>query len=207
MKALVLLSGGMDSCVALWWAKSRGWKVEALTIDFHRRGKREAAAARGVARRAGVKLHTVRMEFVRDEEDLSSAELRNLGSRVREGYIPARNLAFYGIAAHLGLRRGARRLVGGHTAEDGRDFGDASRAFFKHLSSALASSSPRKRPALRPVMPLITMTKPQVARLGARLGAPLGLTWSCYRDRRLPCDECPACRGRREAFKSAGLSN
>ena len=206
MKALVLLSGGMDSCVALWWAKSRGWKVEALTIDFHRRGRREAAAARAVARDAGVRLHTARMDFMRDEEDLSAEEIRNLGSRLPQGYIPARNLAFYGIAAHVGLRRGARRLVGGHTAEDVRNFGDASRAFFKDLSRALASSSPRKRPALRPVMPLIAMTKPQVARLGARLGAPLGLTWSCYRDRRLPCNECPACRGRQEAFKSAGVS-
>jgi 7-cyano-7-deazaguanine synthase len=206
MKALVLLSGGLDSCVALWWARAQGWEVEALSIDFFKRGRRERRAAREVARAAQVRLLTMRLPQVREGVDLIGEERRNLGGRAPDGFIPARNLAYYGLAAHIALRRGARRIVGGHTAEDGKTFPDASDRFFRQLAKLLASSAPPSRGAVLPVMPLIARTKPEVIRLGMRLGAPIHLTWSCYRDRAQPCATCAACRGRDEAFKSAGLS-
>lgn len=170
--ALVLLSGGIDSAVALWWARRR-YDVTALSFDGARRPRGEVRACMAVARRAGVPHLRVKLPFLRARED---------------GYTPGRNLAFHAAALSIAEQRGARAVVAGHNRSDAGHYEDARDSFFRRLRT-LSNG-------IRIVRPFAALTDGQVARLGARLGVPLEITWSCYRDGARPCGRCAACRDR-----------
>ena len=172
-RALVLLSGGIDSAVALWWARDR-YAVTALSFEGARRPRGEARACQAVARRARVPHLRVDLPFLEARSD---------------GYVPGRNLVYHSAAISIAERRGARAVVAGHNKSDAKHFADARPAFFRRLLS-LADG-------VRIVRPFASMTDGQVARLGVRLGVPLDITWSCYRDGPRPCGRCPACHDRR----------
>jgi 7-cyano-7-deazaguanine synthase len=173
MRALVLLSGGIDSAVALWWARER-YDVTAISFDGLRRPRGEVRACRAVARRARVKHVRVDLPFLEARAD---------------GYVPGRNLVYHAAAISIAERRGAKAVIAGHNKSDAKWFADARPAFFKRLLT-LADG-------VRIVRPFAAMTDAQVARLGAKLGVPLEITWSCYRDGASPCGKCAACRDRR----------
>lgn len=191
MRALVLLSGGLDSAVALWWSKREGHQTVALAYAYPGRPKEEARAARDLADHAGVRLDEVPLPFVVEPE----------GGRFAgapRGYIPGRNALFYAAAAHRAEVAGFDLIVGGHNADDARRFPDASPAYFARLGALLADGLwlPRDARAPRLVMPLAALTKREVAALGRELGAPLALSWSCYEDGEAPCGTCPSCTDR-----------
>jgi 7-cyano-7-deazaguanine synthase len=172
-RALVLLSGGIDSAVALWWARDR-YAVTALSFDGARRPRGEVRACRAIARRARVPYVRVDLPFLEPQAD---------------GYVPGRNLVYHSAAISIAERRGAKAVVAGHNRSDAKWFADARPGFFRRLLT-LADG-------VKIVRPFAAMTDAQVVRLGAKLGAPLDLTWSCYRDGAAPCRRCPACRDRR----------
>lgn len=188
MRALVLLSGGLDSAVALWWALREGHDVVALSFRYPGRPLREARAARDLAARAGVRLVEADVPFLREPE----------GGRFRDaprGYVPARNAVFYAAAAYHAEVLDRDAVVGGHNADDAARFPDASPAFFARLEALLGDGlwTPPGARAPRLVMPLSRLTKRQVVALGRELRAPLGLAWSCYEDGDAPCAACPSC--------------
>lgn len=191
MRWLVLLSGGLDSAVALWWALREGHDVVALSFRYPGRPARETRAARDLAQRAGVPLVEADVPFLREPEGGRFA----LAPR---GYVPARNAIFYASAAHQAEVLGCGAIVGGHNAEDAARFPDASAAFFARLESLLSDGlwSSDGAPGPRLVMPLAALTKLQVVALGRQLGVPLALAWSCYEDGEAPCGACPSCMER-----------
>jgi 7-cyano-7-deazaguanine synthase len=172
-RALVLLSGGIDSAVALWWARDR-YAVTALSFDGARRPRGEVRACRAIAKRARVPYVRVDLPFLEPQAD---------------GYVPGRNLVYHAAAISIAERRGAKAVVAGHNKSDAKWFADARPGFFRRLLT-LADG-------VKIVRPFAAMSDAQVARLGYKLGAPLELTWSCYRDGAAPCRRCPACRDRR----------
>jgi 7-cyano-7-deazaguanine synthase len=207
-KAVVLISGGIDSTVALWWAMSRGWQPIPLTFDYYARPEAEKAATRSILRKAGIRRFIeVPLRFVREVEDLGG-DVSGRG-RLRgapDGYIPARNMIFYSVAAYYAEVRDAEFIVGGHNLADPEEFPDSARDFFKQLNALLKIGlwSYKRGPA-KILTPLKDKSKRDVVRLGLRLGAPLDLTWSCHRDGRKPCGRCSSCVERNLAFSSAGL--
>lgn len=208
--ALVLLSGGVDSAVTLWWAKAQGWAVQPLTFDYFGRPKQEHAAIRGLVDAADVRpIRTVELPFLKEVDDLRPSGFDNaaLGASP-EGYIPARNLIFYGLAAYFAELDGTRYLVGGHNGADPESFPDASPKFFDHLNEVLRMSlwSYEQSP-VEIVLPLAGKTKEDVLRMGRRLGVPFELTWSCYWDQNVHCGTCVSCTERREAFKAIGVED
>ena len=204
-KAIVLVSGGIDSTVALWWVMDEGWEAIPLTIDYFARGKAEESAVRRVVKKAGIRrLIEIPLDSVKEIHDL--AKERRLPATIKrapEGYIPARNMMFYSIASHYAEIEGAEFIVGGHNKGDPEEFPDSSQSFFRRMNDSMKMGlwSYRRKP-VKILIPLRGKTKQEVIRLGFKLGAPLGLTWSCRFDRSKPCGKCSSCAERDEAFAS-----
>ena len=209
-KALVLLSGGIDSAVSLWWARAKGWDVRPLTFHYHRRPPQEIVATRNLLEASGIgSIREVDLPFLREVDDMRAGGLENptlLESP--EGYIPARNMVFYALAAYEAEPIGARWVIGGHNGSDPDSFPDASPKFFNFFNSMyrLGLWSYPSTP-MQILLPLSGKSKVDVVRLGLELKVPLGITWSCYWDRDRHCGKCASCIERNAAFRTLGVSD
>ncbi|HKZ89575.1 MAG TPA: 7-cyano-7-deazaguanine synthase [Thermoplasmata archaeon] len=209
-RAIVLLSGGVDSAVALAWAKERGWDVRPLTFDYFARPKKEAIAMEALAAHSHVgPVRHVDLPFLKEVDDLRKEGLENPTLlRAPESYVPARNLIFYGLAAHFAERDGARYIVGGHNGIDPKSFPDSSPKFFEFVNEVYRLGLwTYDRAPVKVVVPLSGMSKADVVRMGLERGVPFEATWSCYWDRETHCGTCPSCRERREAFAAVGVED
>jgi 7-cyano-7-deazaguanine synthase len=182
-KAIVLVSGGIDSAAALWWAKSR-FHPTALSFDGRNRPRGEVRACARLVRAAGVPHFRVPAPYLRSEPS---------------GYVPARNLVIHSIAISIAETLGAVAVVAGHNRSDARIFKDARPGFFRRLEQLNGGT--------RILLPFAGRTDAEVILEATRLGVPLDLTWSCYRDGRRPCGRCSACRGRIESFSFTGIED
>jgi 7-cyano-7-deazaguanine synthase len=180
-RAVILLSGGLDSAVLLEGARRRR-RLTALSFDIAGRPKGEARACVALARRARVPLRRVALPFLRPRAS---------------GYVPARNLVYHSIALSFAEEIGAKEVLAGHNGSDAKAFEDARPSFFRRLE--------RLNGGARILLPFAGLTDAGVLARGLKLGAPLSLTWSCYRDGARPCRRCAACRGRLESFRRIGI--
>ena len=152
-------------------------------------------------RAAGVEQRVVRLPDLREASDLDSGF-----PGLPPTYIPMRNAVFYSLAAGYAEELRADCIVGGHNKDDLKVFRDVSQAFFSSLEKAFwAGSGILSERRTRILRPLASKSKPEVIRLAASLGVPLGLTWSCHRDGAAHCWRCEGCRGRTSSFERAGL--
>lgn len=123
-------------------------------------------------------------------------------------YIPMKNAVFYSLAAAFAEEKGARRIIGGHNAEDKILFEDTSEEFFDSLEKTFSAASPRLREnGLEILRPLKDMGKAEVVALAKEVGVPLELTWSCHRAGTKHCWRCEGCERRAEAFEAAGFED
>lgn len=207
-RVVVLVSGGIDSAVALYWSVDQRWEVHPLTFDYPNRPLPERRATHELVERTGCgeRLEEVSLPFLEEVEDLR--EEGRLGSHLEaapDAYVPARNLIFYAVAANMGEVLGARQIVGGHNGTDPDTFPDASPAFFDTLNALLAQGLlTHEASPLEVTNPLEGMTKAEIVARGHDLGVPFGETWSCQYDRDRPCGSCPSCEEREAAFRRAG---
>ena len=202
--AIVLLSGGMDSTIALFWAKQKFNGVTALAFNYGQRHARELWSASQVARRAQVNLQEVRLHDVR----LGASSLTREGRPVTDAastVTPGRNLFFLLAAGVVAWERGGdtRDLVVGACLDDRETYPDCRRSFLEKASEAigLALGAPITIHA-----PLLDRSKVDALRLARRLPdcwGTLALTHSCYVSDP-PCLACPACLARARGFSEAG---
>lgn len=209
-KALVMLSGGLDSATCLYWAKEKFADVSAITFNYFGRLVQEKRAAAKLAKGAGVtELIKVDLPFVKEASDFYDGRLKKQDSEARwSSYVPARNLMFYSIAAHHAEYLGARWIVGGHNLHDVTFFKDASRGYIVRLNALFREgrllSDGR---AYQVLLPLARMNRMQIVRLAIKLNTPIGQTWSCHMEGKGHCGRCYACKQRLEAFGSLGLKD
>ena len=216
MRAVVLLSGGLDSATVAALAKAQGWAIDALTIRYGQVHAIEIEAARRVARAVGVDRH---VELEIDLSALGGSTLvgdgavpkgRNMEeSGIPSTYVPARNTVFLSLALAFAETRGAARIALGVNAIDYSGYPDCRPEFLEAFErlARLATRAGVEGGDIRIYAPLAAMTKGQIIREGTRLGVDYGLTHSCYDpgpDGR-PCGECDSCRLRARGFAEAGL--
>jgi 7-cyano-7-deazaguanine synthase len=218
MKAVVLLSGGLDSYTAAAIARSQRFSLFALTIRYGQRHAREVDAARAVARALGVEQH---LELELDLRAIGGSSLttdaevprdRDLDSQtIPSTYVPARNTIFLSLALGWAEVLGARDIVIGVNALDYSGYPDCRPEFiaaFESLAS-LATRAGVEGARMRVHAPLIALTKRQIIDRGLELGLDYGLTHSCYDplpDGR-PCGRCDSCVLRAKGFAEAGAAD
>lgn len=214
-KAVVLLSGGMDSAVVLAMAREQGFAVHALSILYGQRHASELAAARRVVAAQGGAAHKVLTLDLRAiggsalTDDIDVPEVAGTGIPVT--YVPARNTVFLSLALGHAEVIGAADLFVGVNAVDYSGYPDCRPAFieaFERLAN-VATRAGVEGTALRVHAPLMAMSKADIVREGARLGVDFGLTVSCYQadDAGRACGRCDACRLRRLGFDEAGVAD
>lgn len=217
-RAIVLLSGGLDSSTCLYWAKARGYACEALSVLYGQRHDRELVSARAVARAAGVPWRVVRLSLpwlavsslVGRKRRLPDAPLSRIGSgAIPSTYVPGRNTVLLSVAASLADASGAEAIVTGANAIDFSGYPDCRpgfhRAFEKVLAAGTRAGAEGRR--IRVLAPLIKLDKAGIVRLARRLRVPLEETWSCYAGGRRPCGRCDSCKLRAKGFAGAGVED
>ena len=214
-RAVVLLSGGLDSYTAGAIAKSQGFDLYALTIRYGQRHQQEIAAARRVATALGVARH---MEMELDLRGIGGSSLtsddpvpldRDLkDASIPSTYVPARNTIFLSLALGWAEVLGATDLFLGVNALDYSGYPDCRPDFiaaFERLATVATRAGVEGAP-FRVHTPLIAMSKADIIRAGLALGLDYGLTHSCYApgpDGR-PCGRCDSCVLRAKGFSEAG---
>jgi 7-cyano-7-deazaguanine synthase len=209
-KALVMLSGGLDSATCLYWAKEKFSDVSAITFNYFGRLEQEKRAAAGLVKGAGVaELIQVDLPFVKEASDFYDARLKKQDpDALWSSYVPARNLMFYSIAAHYAEYLGASRIIGGHNLHDVKFFKDASKDYIEKLNALFKEGCLLcNGQAYRILLPLSDMNRKEIVRLAFKLKVPIERTWSCHREGRVHCGRCYACKQRLEAFHSLGLKD
>ena len=216
MRAVVLLSGGLDSFTAAAIAKDQGFALYALSVDYGQRHARELESARAVARALGVERH---LELAVDLRAMGGSSLtsdtavprdRDLDAPgIPSTYVPARNTIFLSLALGWAEVVGAHDVVIGVNALDYSGYPDCRPEFigaFEQLA-ALATRAGVEGARFRVHAPLITLSKADIIRRGAALGLDYGLTHSCY-DPAVdgsPCGRCDSCALRAKGFQEAGV--
>lgn len=216
MRAVVLLSGGLDSYTAAAIAKRQRFILYALTVQYGQRHARELESARAVARALGVEQHeeiAVDLRAFGGSSLTSNADVprdRDLqATDIPSTYVPARNTVFLSLALGWAEVLGAHDIVIGVNALDYSGYPDCRPEFisaFEHLA-ALATKAGVEGARFRVHAPLITLSKADIIRRGAELGLDYGLTHSCYDpgpDGR-PCERCDSCVLRAKGFREAGV--
>jgi 7-cyano-7-deazaguanine synthase len=205
-RALVLLSGGLDSATCLYWAKQRFSDVSAISFNYFGRLGREKHAAAKLADAASLSsLIEVDLPFVKEASDYFQ-DKHKITSDSLSAYIPARNMMFYSIAAYHAEFLGVKSIIGGHNKHDVEFFKDASKSYMDGMNALFKKGCLLCNDgAYRITLPLAGKTRKEIVRLALRLKAPIELTWSCHRDGPSHCGACYACRQRKEAFRSLGI--
>jgi 7-cyano-7-deazaguanine synthase len=214
-KAVVLLSGGLDSMVCAALAREQGFSVLALTVDYNQRHWVEIEAARRIASTMAER-HIV---LPLDLRSFGGSALTSDASVPKDGvqpgipitYVPARNLIFLSIALAWAEAEGAGDLFIGVNALDYSGYPDCRPDFiagFERLAR-LATKAGAEGVSITIHAPLQTMTKADIAREADRLGLDAGMSHSCYDPdlRGRACGECDACRLRAKGFADAGIAD
>jgi 7-cyano-7-deazaguanine synthase len=213
-RAVVLVSGGLDSATTLALARADGAECYALSFDYGQRHRVELEAAARVARALGAVEHrTMRI----DTAGIGGSALTDPSIAVPESpttgipvtYVPARNTVFLALALGWAEVLGAREIYIGVNAVDYSGYPDCRPEFvaaFQKLAN-LATRAGVEGDEFRIRAPLVTLTKAEIVRRGTELGVDYGLTISCYQPDAAgrACGRCDSCRLRREGFRTAGL--
>ena len=217
MKAVILLSGGLDSSTVLYLAKSEGYDCYALSFDYQQRHRRELEAARTISTAVGVAAHQVVSFDLRlwggsaltdDRVDLpQDRDLATMSESIPVTYVPARNTIFLSFALAYAEAIGASRVYIGVNALDYSGYPDCRPDYIDAMRSVytLGTKQGREGDSIEIITPLIDLKKTEIIQLGDRLGVPWAQTWSCYSGDLVPCGVCDSCRLRLAGFEELGL--
>lgn len=213
-QAVVLLSGGLDSMVCAGIAREQGFAVNALTIDYNQRHRRELDAAAEIAEFVGARRHVVLPLDLRQfggsalTDDIAVPK-EGVGDEIPVTYVPARNLVFLSLTLAWAEAIGARDIFIGVNALDYSGYPDCRPEFISAFEdiARLATKAGAEGEALRIHAPLQFMGKADIARETARLGLDPGMSWSCYDPQPdgSACGLCDSCRLRKAGFADAAL--
>ena len=212
-RAIVLLSGGMDSCVCATLAK-RDYDVAAVHVLYGQRTEeRERQSFLAICRRLNIHDQLiVRNEALRaignsalTDENIAVPPSEEVGHDVPVTYVPFRNAHFLAVAVSWAETIGAEKVYIGAVEPDSSGYPDCRPAYYQAFKQVVKTGT--KEGKIEIVTPLIAMRKAEIVRLGLELGAPFDLTWSCYSQQDRACGICDSCVLRLRAFAAAGIKD
>src|SRR5579871_2416146 len=212
-RAVVLLSGGMDSCVCAALA-ARDYDAAAVHVSYGQRTEeRERQSFLAICQR--LKIHDrlmIRNESLRQiggsaltDESIDVPESEEVGQSIPVTYVPFRNAHFLAVAVSWAEVLGAEKVYIGAVEQDSSGYPDCRPAYYKAFNEVVKAGTKEGR--IEVVTPLIAMRKAQIVRLGLELDAPFDLTWSCYSREDQACGVCDSCALRLHAFETAGVKD
>jgi 7-cyano-7-deazaguanine synthase len=203
-RAVVLLSGGMDSAVTLYYAIEKGYEPHCLIFDYGQRHKKEIRFAKKMARSVGRGYRVLKIALPWKHSALLDKSIPVPENRKFSGipstYVPARNTIFVSFALSFAEAIGARAIFIGANARDFSGYPDCRPLYFKKFNELLKKAT--KASGIKIKTPLLHKTKKEIAILGKKLGVRFESTWSCYRGGKEPCGKCDACKLRAKGLKS-----
>ena len=212
-RAVVLVSGGMDSCVCAALA-ARDHTTAAVHVSYGQRTEqRERKSFLAICQRLNIhdKL-IVRNEALRavggsalTDEGILVPRAESVGAGVPVTYVPFRNAHFLAVAVSWAEVLGAEKVYIGAVEPDSSGYPDCRPAYYEAFNSVVKTGTKEGR--IEIVTPLIAMRKAEIVRLGLELGAPFDLTWSCYSREDQACGICDSCTLRLRAFEAAGVKD
>ena len=220
-KAVVLLSGGLDSATTLAIAKSQGFDIYALSINYGQRHKIELEAAQRVAQHFRVSKHMVvdinlrlfgKSALTDDIDVPKGRKVEKRGGGIPVTYVPARNTIFLSLALAWAEVLGSEDIFIGVNALDYSGYPDCRSEYiaaYENMANLATKAGMVGKQKLKIHTPLIKMTKAQIIKMGLELGADYSLTHSCYDPSATgeACGQCDSCQLRLKGFRQAGISD
>jgi 7-cyano-7-deazaguanine synthase len=212
-RAVVLLSGGMDSCVCAALA-ARDYQAAALHVSYGQRTEeRERRSFQGICDRLGIRDRlVVRNDALRTiggsaltDPSIAVPESHAVGHGVPVTYVPFRNAHFLAVAVSWAEVLGAAKVYIGAVEPDSSGYPDCRPAYYQAFNQVVRMGT--KEGGIEILTPLIAMRKAEIVTLGLELGAPFDLTWSCYSREDQACGVCDSCVLRLRAFREAGAED
>jgi 7-cyano-7-deazaguanine synthase len=212
-RAVVLLSGGMDSCVCAALA-ARDHQPAAVHVSYGQlTEERERRSFESICDRLGIRDRLlVRNDALRaiggsalTDKRIAVPEAHAIGAGVPATYVPFRNAHFLAVAVSWAEVLGAEKIYIGAVEPDSSGYPDCRPEYYRAFNEVVKAGT--KKGAIRVVTPLIAMRKAQIVRLGLELDAPFDLTWSCYQREDRACGVCDSCALRLRAFREASAED
>jgi len=215
-KAVCLISGGLDSCITAYIAKKEGYEIYPLTIFYGQRHKKEIISAKKIADALKAKKHII---FNLDLSVFGGSSLTNksikieknnkledIGKKIPNTYVPARNTIFLSIALAYAEVLNADAIFIGATATDYSGYPDCRPEYFKAFQELanIATKIGTEGKKILIKAPLLNMRKSEIIKKGLELNAPIEKTWSCYSGEKKACGKCDSCLLRLKGFKEIG---
>lgn len=216
-KAVVLLSGGLDSTTTLAIAHAEGYELHTLAFDYGQRHQREVAAAHAVAQH----YHVIQQKTIQIDlrafggsaltADIAVPHARSLDEMAHDipiTYVPARNTIFLSFALAYAEVNGANDIFLGINAIDYSGYPDCRPAYleaYERMANLATRATTQDGRTIQLHAPLLHMSKAEIVRKGTELGVPYALTWSCYEGHERACGMCDSCLLRLNGFAEAGL--
>lgn len=218
MKAVVLLSGGLDSTTALYAARRDGYEPVCLSIHYGQLHERELASAKKIAASLRLEHWIVPISLPWGGSALTDSQItlpkgrneKEMSGEIPVTYVPARNSIFLSLAASLAETKGAEAIYFGANALDCSGYPDCRPEFIEAFEEMIlrgTKAGVQEGRTLRVAAPLLRLSKAEIVCLGRELGVPFELTWSCYEGKELPCGECDSCLLRAKGFREAGVED
>ena len=213
-KAVVILSGGMDSTTAAFIAKKEGYELIPLHFNYGQRTeKRELKSFNDICDYLNIKnRYIIDIPFFKQigasalvDENIE-VPVDGIKPGVPVTYVPFRNGIFLSIAAAVAEKEGANALFIGVVEEDSSGYPDCREEFIKNMQRAINSGT-KPQTHIEIKTPLIHLKKEDIVKKAIEVGVPLELTWSCYKEEQEACGVCDSCRLRLKGFEKAGIKD
>lgn len=215
-KAISVLSGGLD-CTVATSVFDKDYEIHAITFDYGQKAfRQELKASKNICEKMGwthevidlpwlSKISTSSLNTSEDIPEVNEDDLDNFDKSSETAsnvWVPARNTVFTSIALSYAESIGAEAIIVGWNDEEGTTFPDNSKEYLKEFNELISVGSPDK---IRIEAPCIDLNKEEIVELGLNVGAPIELSYSCYKGEDEPCGVCESCMRQKRAFKKLGI--
>ncbi len=203
-KCIVLLSGGPDSATVAYWAQKKGYNISALACRYGQIATKEVESATRIAGQLGAKIKVIDLSSLREifvgVTSLVDDKVPMTSSFTQPIIVPFRNAIFLSAAVAYAIAIDARKIYYGAQGSDAPFYPDCRKEFYEAFQTTARLGTGMD---MSVEAPFSQISKSAVLKLGADLGVPFNLTWSCYFNRAKHCGQCESCNNRKRAFREA----